>query len=111
MNPLLRHIANSLNKRWSSLHDEQVDTNPRLSLVSRRFEEVVRKILVIFEQGPDGHERDLTALSDGQQSLFYFALVASVFDMERQATSGKVAGFHNEQLRIPALSIFASRRA
>ena len=100
-------IGKSLKKRWSSLHDEQVDTKPRLSLVSRRFEEVVSKIAVIFEQGPDGHERGLDALSDGQQSLFYFALVAAVFDMERQVAKGEVDGFHTDQLRIPALSIFA----
>lgn len=100
-------IGKALQARWSSLHDDAVDTKPRLSLVSRRFEEVVSKIAVIFEQGPDGHERGLDALSDGQQSLFYFALAAAVFDMERQVVTGKVDGFQQDQLRIPALSIFA----
>lgn len=100
-------IGKAVQKRWSSLHDEQIDTKPRLSLVSRRFADVVSKIGVIFEQGPDGHERGLDALSDGQQSLFYFALVAAVFDMERQVATGTVDGFHKDQLRIPALSIFA----
>lgn len=100
-------IGRALQQRWSSLHDEKVDTKPRLNLVSRRFEEVVNKIAVIFEQSPDGRERGLDALSDGQQSLFYFALVAAVFDMERQVAGGEVEGFHKDQLRIPALSIFA----
>ena len=100
-------IGKSLVSRWSSLHDEHADSKPRLSLVSRRFEEVVSKIVVIFEQAPDGHERGLDALSDGQQSLFYFALVAAVFDMERQVAKGEIDGFHSDQLRIPALSIFA----
>ena len=100
-------IGNRLKKHWSSLHDEQVDTKPRLSLISRRFEEVVSKITVIFEQSPVGHERGLEALSDGQQSLLYFALVAAVFDLERKVVKAEVDGFHTEQLRIPALSIFA----
>ncbi|WP_196259759.1 ATP-dependent nuclease [Pelagibacterium limicola] len=100
-------IGKALQARWSSLHDEVVDTKPRLSLVGRRFEEVVSRIAVIFEQGPDGQERGLDGLSDGQQSLFYFALAAAVFDMERQVVTGKVEGFHKDQLRIPALSIFA----
>ncbi|MEB0106831.1 AAA family ATPase, partial [Pseudomonas sp. MH9.3] len=65
-------ITQALQTRWSALHDDVVDTNPRLSLVSRRFEEVVNKIAVMFEQGPDGQERSIEALSDGQQSLFYF---------------------------------------
>lgn len=100
-------IGKALQARWSTLHDEATDTKPRLSLVSRRFEEVVGNIAVIFEQGPDGHERGLDALSDGEQSLFYFALAAAVFDMERKVATGRVMGFHKDQLRIPALSIFA----
>lgn len=95
-------IGKALQGRWSTLHDDCVDTKPRLSLVSRRFEEVINKIAVIFEQGPDGRERGLDALSDGQQSLFYFALAAAVFDMERQVVGGKVDGFHRDQLHIPA---------
>jgi putative ATP-dependent endonuclease of the OLD family len=100
-------IGEALEERWSGLHDEVVDTKPRLSLVSRRFEEVVNKIAVIFEQGPDGHERGLDALSDGQQSLFYFALAAAVFDLERKVVAGDVEGFLDDQLRIPALTLFA----
>ncbi len=100
-------IGTALETRWSDLHDDVVDTKPRLSLVSRRFEEVVTKIAVIFEQGPDGQERGLDALSDGQQSLFYFALAAAVFDLERKVVAGEVKGFLDDQLRIPALTIFA----
>lgn len=100
-------IGKALQTRWSGLHDEVVDTKPRLSLVSRRFEEVVNKIAVIFEQGPDGQERGLDALSDGQQSLFYFALAAAVFDLERQVVAGTVEGFCDDTLRIPALTLFA----
>lgn len=100
-------IGKALEERWSGLHDELVDTKPRLSLVSRRFEEVVNKIAVIFEQGPAGHERGLDALSDGQQSLFYFALAAAVFDLEHKVVAGDVEGFLDDQLRIPALTLFA----
>ncbi len=100
-------IGRALESRWSGLHDDVVDTKPRLSLVSRRFEEVVNKIAVIFEQGPDGRERGLDALSDGQQSLFYFALAAAVFDLERNIVASEVEGFLDDQLRIPALTLFA----
>lgn len=100
-------IGKALQARWSSLHDDVVDTKPRFSLVSRRFEEVVNKIAVIFEQGPDGQERGLDALSDGQQSLFYFALAAAVFDLEREVVDGTVEGFRDDTLRIPALTLFA----
>lgn len=100
-------IGEALQTRWAEMHDEMVDTKPRLSLVSRRFEEAIRRIAVIFEQGPDGQERGLDALSDGQQSLFYFALASAVFDLERQVVTGEVEGFLNDKLTIPALTIFA----
>lgn len=99
-------ISKALQNRWSALHDDVIDTNPRLSLVSRRFEDIVNKVAVIFQQGPDGQERGLDALSDGQQSLFYFALAAAVFDLERKVVEESVEGFRDDNLRIPALTLF-----
>ncbi|TCD18667.1 DUF2813 domain-containing protein [Pseudomonas sp. IC_126] len=100
-------ITEALQTRWADLHDDASSTKPRLSLVSRRFEEVINKIAVIFEQGPDKRERGIEALSDGQQSLFYFALAAAVFDLEREVVEGSVEGFREDVLHIPALTLFA----
>jgi hypothetical protein len=63
----------------------------------------------VFQQGPAGIERGLEALSDGQQSLFYFALAAAVFDLERAAVAGKIGGFDTEDLTIPAARDLGSR--
>ena len=103
----IKAIGKVLAKRWSGLHDDVVDTRPKLSLVSRRFEEVVSRIAVIFHDSPEGIERSLEALSDGQQSLFYFALAAAVYDLERRVMTGRVEGFRADELSIPALTIFA----
>jgi putative ATP-dependent endonuclease of OLD family len=105
--PAIQAISTALASRWSDLHDGATDKDPSLALVSQRFDEIVAKVQVLFEQGPGGIERGLDVLSDGQQSLFYFALVAAVFDLERDAVSGKIKGFRADELRIPALSIFA----
>jgi putative ATP-dependent endonuclease of OLD family len=99
-------INKVLSVRWKELHDEETDTDPSLALVSKRFEEVVAHIQVMFQHGPAKIERGLDVLSDGQQSLFYFALAAAVFDLERDAVAAKVKGFRADELRIPALSIF-----
>lgn len=99
-------ISKALSIRWKELHDDETDTDPSLALVSKRFEEVVAHIQVMFQHGPTKIERGLDVLSDGQQSLFYFALAAAVFDLERDAVAAKIKGFRAEELRIPALSIF-----
>jgi putative ATP-dependent endonuclease of the OLD family len=100
-------FSGALTKRWTDLHDGVTDKEPSLALISQRFEEVVAKVQVLFEQQTSGIERGLDVLSDGQQSLFYFALAAAVFDLERDAVAGKIQGFRADDLSIPALSIFA----
>ena len=99
-------MSTALSKRWDELHDYYTDTDPSLRLVSKRFEEVVAHVEVMFQQSPGAIERGLDVLSDGQQSLFYFALAAAVFDLERDAVAEKIKGFHADELHIPALSIF-----
>ncbi|MCA6100070.1 hypothetical protein [Bradyrhizobium australafricanum] len=37
-------ISKALSERWKELHDEETDTDPSLTLVSKRFEEVVAHI-------------------------------------------------------------------
>jgi hypothetical protein len=63
----------------------------------------------MFQHGPAKIERGLDVLSDGQQSLFYFALAAAVFDLERDAVANKIKGFRGEDLRIPALRCLVLR--
>jgi putative ATP-dependent endonuclease of the OLD family len=99
-------ISETLSTRWKELHDDRTDTDPSLRLVSKRFEEVVAHIQVIFQHGPAEIERGLDVLSDGQQSLFYLALAAAVFDLERAAVADNIKGFRPDELRIPALSFF-----
>jgi putative ATP-dependent endonuclease of the OLD family len=103
----IKAIATALDNRWSTLHDDESDTEPRLRVISRQFEEVVRRLSVVFQRGPAGIERGLDSLSEGQQSLFYFALAAAVFDLEREAVSTGVAGFNADALTVPALTVFA----
>ncbi len=103
----IQAISSALSERWKELHDEKTDTDTALTLTSQRFEEVVARIQVLFNKGPASIQRGLDALSDGQQSLFYFALAAAVFDLEKNAVAGKIKGFRTDDLRIPALSIFA----
>ena len=105
--PAIKAIATALDSRWSTLHDDESDTEPRLRVISRQFEEVVRRLGVVFQRGPAGIERGLESLSEGQQSLFYFALAAAVFDLEREAVSTGVDGFNADAITVPALTVFA----
>ncbi|MBF0585187.1 MAG: AAA family ATPase [Magnetococcales bacterium] len=109
--PAIHQIATSLGKIWAELNASHYDATPALSLLSREFEEVIKKITVIFQPTEDGRDRRLEDLSDGQKSLFYLALSATVFKVEREALQwekqGNSTGFSPGGLHSPALTIFA----
>ena len=105
-------INDLLQKRWVALRDEYAAANTELRFAGSGFEEIVRDLSVVFPKD-DGTEDDLTMLSEGQQSLFYLALVAAVFDVESliaghdQSELG-TSGFQTERfITTPDLMIFA----
>lgn len=105
-------INGLLQQRWEALRDEYAAANTELRFAGSGFEEIVRDIGVVFPEN-DGTETDLSMLSEGQQSLFYLALVAAVFDVEGQIAdyihSGtEASGFQTERfIASPDLMIFA----
>jgi putative ATP-dependent endonuclease of OLD family len=100
-------INSAIGERWQELYDDPIHREPRLNLISRQFDEVIRRIGVIFSPDHNQSEHEIDDLSDGQRSLFYFALVAAVFDVEQQVVQSKTKGFNAEDFRAPALSLFA----
>ena len=76
-------INRLLQGRWEELRDDYAAASTELRFGGSGFEEIIRDVGVVFLED-DGSENDLSGLSEGQQSLFYMALVAAVFDVERQ---------------------------
>ena len=76
-------INRLLQRRWDELRDDHAAASTELRFGGSGFEEIIRDVGVVFPED-DGSESDLSGLSEGQQSLFYLALVAAVFDVERQ---------------------------
>ena len=80
-------INRALQRRWSELQDDQAAASTELRFAGSSLEEIVRDVGVIFYPVGQGIESDLSALSEGQQSLFYLALLATMFDIERRVSS------------------------
>jgi putative ATP-dependent endonuclease of the OLD family len=107
-------IQTVLEKRWQSLHTDALYANPSLRFTVGELEDFLRRVQVAFGPTPGDSQDNMNRLSDGMKSLFYFALVTAVFDVERQvvAASLKKQGgaekqFDIERLAPPALTVFA----
>jgi putative ATP-dependent endonuclease of the OLD family len=100
-----------LTERWSTLHDDSIDTDPEFNIASKRLEEEIRRVCVMFRPTELGEQRELDELSDGQKSLFYFSLVAAVFDLKnkliQQSAHNISNGLKLNHFQAPVLTIFA----
>lgn len=128
----IRHLHECLGTAWRRLHDMPTFRNVAFQPVSGALDELLKHVEAVFSPTPGGREHTLDRLSDGLKSLFYFSLVASVFQIEeavrkRQiaASAGAatpsdglpgpsleqktdaVAAFNAERLQPPALTVFA----
>lgn len=103
-------VTQDLKTFWGSLHDGHYDANPIISVVATEFEQLIRDLTLRFEKSPGGGQRQLEELSEGQISLLYFALSATlhnlIWKMEAESPS-HLKGFKVLDFVPAPLTIFA----
>ena len=106
--PAVEWITQSLEKHWTDLHDAVHLSRPRLVVLSQEFTQLLRSLTAKLSPTPDGRERGLEELSEGQTSLFFLALAATLAELESKLASGTaVPGFKALDTLPPALTIYA----
>ncbi|MCG5534017.1 AAA family ATPase [Halorhodospira sp. 9621] len=109
-NSAINHVTKMLSSEWQHLHRGNFDGQPRFSVVARQFEKLIRELTVSFEPGPGGRDRDLEELSEGQSSLFYFALAVTLYKLEQELAYAEPGeepeGFTQLDYDPPTLTIF-----
>ena len=96
---VIQTFNQTLTDRWNTLHDDSIDAEPEFNIASKRLEEEIRRVCVMFRPTELGDQRELEALSDGQKSLFYFSLAAAVFDVERKLVQQSISNTTNGSIR------------
>ena len=103
-------VTSDLKSFWGALHDGHYDAEPLISVVATEFEQLIRDLTLRFEKSPGGGQRQLEELSEGQVSLLYFALSATlhslIWKMEAKAPE-KLDGFKSLDFVPAPLTIFA----
>jgi putative ATP-dependent endonuclease of OLD family len=106
--PAVEWITDTLKKHWTDLHDADHLSEPRLVVLPQEFTQLLRSLTAKLSPSPDGRERGLEELSEGQTSLFFLALAATLAELESQlASSAAVPGFKALDTLPPALTIYA----
>lgn len=106
----IRSVTQDLKSFWGALHDGHYDAYPLISVVATEFEQLIRDLTLRFEKSPGGGQRQLEELSEGQVSLLYFALSATlhnlIWQMEAKAPAN-LEGFKSLDFVPAPLTIFA----
>ncbi|WP_164850560.1 ATP-dependent nuclease [Sinorhizobium medicae] len=106
----ITEVTTRLHGFWSTLHDGHYDASPKISVVAVEFEKLIRELTLKFDKSPGGGMRQLGELSEGQMSLLYFALSATlhnlVWEMQK-ALPRALKGFKAADFAHPPLTIFA----
>lgn len=107
----ISHVTEMLNREWQHLHRGSFDGEARFSVVAKQFEKLIRELTISLQPGPGGRDRDLEELSEGQASLFYFALAVTLYKLEQALAyaepGGEPNGFTQLEYDPPTLTIFA----
>lgn len=107
----LQRVNSAINACWSQLNTAETGTVARLSVLAPDLQQIVRSATIMLNPSATGRSMAVEELSDGQRSLFHFALVKALLDLrlelEDDVASGKSPPFQPEFARAPALTIFA----
>jgi putative ATP-dependent endonuclease of OLD family len=89
----IKRINEAINRCWGQLNTADTETSARVSILPPDFQQIVSAASIVLEPSVIGRVLGIEDLSDGQRSLFHFALVKSLLDLklalEAESGSGK----------------------
>lgn len=107
----LTRVNEVINACWSQLNMAETGTAAKLSVLTPDLQQIVRSASITLTPSTIGRTMGIEELSDGQRSLFHFALVKALLDLklqlEAEIAKGGTPPFQLDFARAPALTIFA----
>ncbi len=107
----LKRVNGYIQSCWQELNAADTATNAALHVLPPDFQQVIRAASIALTPSASGRAIGVEQLSDGQRSLFHFALVKALLDLrlslEAEVADGKTPPFQAKFMQAPALTIFA----
>jgi putative ATP-dependent endonuclease of OLD family len=107
----LARVNASINACWTELNTAETGTSAKLAVLPPDLQQIVRAASIQLSPSSLGRTMGVEDLSDGQRSLFHFALVKALLDLkldlESEIRAGQTPPFDADFARAPALTVFA----
>lgn len=103
----VQEIQDAIKTNWQALNPSAEHADVAIRPVGKRLEDLLKQVEAVFSPGPAEKEEGIERLSDGQKSLFYLALVTSIFEIQNSIRNETTENISREKLDPPVLNIFA----
>ena len=100
-------VVTAIRDRWDGMMGGAVDVAPIFRPLDQRFEELIRRVEVLFSPGEIERPLRLAEIGDGHRSLLHIAITLATIDIEALVRSGKADGFIDNPPALPALTLLA----
>ncbi len=105
--PAIKKISEELSTNWGRLFESRHLRSPRLTVLARELQRALRELSLTLGPGPSGRHRSVQELSEGQASLFYIAIVVTLFKLDDEIARTRPEGFLPVEVARPWLTVIA----
>jgi putative ATP-dependent endonuclease of OLD family len=105
--PAVKGVVAELSKNWGQLFSGQLFSQAKLSVLSREIHKALRELTLMMSPTATGTEYSIDDLSEGQASLLYISIVASIIELNERHQGKNVDGYKEVAEPKPWLTIIA----
>lgn len=105
--PAVKGVVNELSKNWGTLFKGELYSEAKLSILEQEIHKALRDLTLKLSPSETGAEYAIEDLSEGQASLLYISIVASIIQLNERHIGRSVEGYRDVPELRPWLTIIA----
>jgi putative ATP-dependent endonuclease of OLD family len=105
--PAVNGVVRELSKNWGELFKGKLYSEAKLSILSQEIHKALRDLTLRLSPSETGAEYSIEDLSEGQASLLYISIVASIIQLNERHIGKSVEGYRDVPELKPWLTLIA----
>ncbi|MDA5558694.1 ATP-dependent nuclease [Shimia sp. MMG029] len=105
--PAVNGVVRELSKNWGKLFKGELYSEAKLSILAQEIHKALRDLTLKLSPSETGAEYAIEDLSEGQASLLYISIVASIIQLNERHIGKSVEGYRDVPELRPWLTIIA----
>lgn len=105
--PAVDGVVKELSKNWGELFRGELYSEAKLSILAQEIHKALRDLTLKLSPSETGAEYAIEDLSEGQASLLYISIVASIIQLNERHIGKSVVGYRDVPELKPWLTIIA----